>query len=200
MTAFEFAICTAAVCGPLLVIGGVLGILRRTISLTRQPGGDGGFRVEFQGLKLTTDMPVIALFTIGLLFCFVALHYGQPQTITVRVHGHLDGEFAEDASIWVAMPLDKVETQTDGRSIDHVIYRALDPDNLTLEICMPKEGCTRRGARVIKDTPGFSGLKPRTVNLDVIHLAGGAPKPTVNPANIDPPAPSLHSVDQSDNS
>ncbi|SRR5581483_7190219 len=205
MTAFDLAISAAAVSGPLMVLGGVIGILRRTISLERQPGGDGGFKFEFQGLKLSTDIPVIALFTVGLLFCGIALHYGQPQTITVQVHGRLEGEFADDASIWVAMPLEKVETQTDGRSIDYVIYRTLDPDNLTLEICMPGESCIRRHARVTKEAAGpgsfISGsVNRRSVDLNVITLTGGRPKPPVNPANIDQSEVKAQAADQIDNS
>ncbi|HEY7066314.1 MAG TPA: hypothetical protein VII06_32880 [Chloroflexota bacterium] len=203
MTAFDVAILMGALCGFSMVAGSLVLLARQTITLThrRDNGGRGpGISVNFQGLKdfsLNTDYPAVALFVIGLLFVVCAIWASRPEQIGVQFRAQLDGDDPWDASVYVAIPLTKVETESDGRSIDFTVYHNAEPVILTAMICVPTVGCQDVAGRVTRTLPLAGSDTGRSVDLKLLHLPAAKTKPEVNPANIETPRASLPPVSAS---
>jgi hypothetical protein len=138
MGTFDLVILLGAVCGALMVSGGLLLLLRGTISLKRGAGGEGrpaGFSVEFQGFKLSTDYPALALFAIGLLFVGGAAWLVQPPDIVaLDVTGRLETDDSTGVEVVIRSLRWDIDVD-DGGVIDSTVHPHLR--KLQLEIKAP---------------------------------------------------------------
>jgi hypothetical protein len=121
MDTTDVLIVMTAVGGLTLTIGGLILLMRGAVSLTRCPDSDGaarGLDFQFQGLKLTTDYPAIAIFALGLIFFGLALWSESQRTDSITITGRLENILPRDATVYAAVPLIPVMSKSDG-TIDY---------------------------------------------------------------------------------
>jgi hypothetical protein len=135
---FDLVILLGATCGALMVSGGLLLLMRGAISLKREPGGEGGhpgLSVEFQGLKLNTDYPALALFLIGLLFVGGAAWLVQPpEIVPLDVTGQIETNDPTGVEVVIRSLRWDIDVD-DGGVIDSTVHPHLR--KLQLEINAP---------------------------------------------------------------
>lgn len=126
MDTTDTLIVMTAMGGMTLIIGGLILLLRGAVSLTRCPESDGvarGLDFQFQGLKLTTDYPAIAIFALGLLFFGLASWRESQQTEIITITGRLENT-PQGATVYAAVPLIPVMSKSNG-TIDYQL--SIDP-------------------------------------------------------------------------
>ena len=81
MSVFDAVVLIAAVCGLAMVVGGIFLLARGAITLATTPKGDA-LSVEFRRqFKMTTQVPGIAFFLVGLIFVGIAIYFAEPPPV-----------------------------------------------------------------------------------------------------------------------
>ena len=81
MGIFELKLIMAGICGPIMIVGGILLLYKGAISLSERSQGEA-LTVEFQRMfKITTHYPALGLFLIGLAFSVVSLRYSGGDVV-----------------------------------------------------------------------------------------------------------------------
>lgn len=180
MSPFEIAILTAALCGVIMVGGGILLLSKGAINLAQTSPNDA-VTVEFQKmLKVTTRYPALGLFVIGLTFVIAALVFSKPAKVNpLQVRGKVVGAKPSEITIRIFPGEWMVQPSSEG-SIDHTIYPRMDV--LLVEVDVPGHKPLRFNKRL-----NSQELRSGQAILDNITFSErGLPKPAVDPANIAP--------------
>ena len=185
MTTFEMAVLTAALCGLIMVAGGILLLYKGAISLATR-SGDEAVTLEFKKmLKVTTHYPALGLFVIGLSFILIGLAFSRPPSVRpLVIQGSVSTTEPSAVTVRISTGRWMVQPSSEG-SITQTIYPNMD--TLLLEVNAP--GFPARMITKLLD-PGE--LKKGRVDLEPIVLgAPPVPKPSVDPRNIAPVEGSL---------
>lgn len=180
MTPFEMAVLTAALCGLIMVAGGILLLYKGAISLATRTG-DEAVTLEFKKLiKVTTHYPALGLFVIGLSFILIGLVFARPPSVRpLVIQGSVSTTEPSAVTVRISTGRWMVQPSSEG-SITQTIYPTMD--TLLLEVNAPGFP-----ARMIVKPLDAGELKRGRVDLDPIVLgATQVPKPAVDPRNIAP--------------
>jgi len=135
MSPEQVAISVAALCGLVMVVGGIVLLYRGTITLDKADQGQA-VTLEFKKLiRVQTSYPALGLFVIGLAFVIVSIHYAGG--VPVRIGGRIIASTLADmnqVTIAVAAGPWPVRAGTDGQ-IDEVVYPNLQ--RLHVDVVMP---------------------------------------------------------------
>lgn len=138
MTTFDWTIATSALCGLVMVVGGILLLYKGAIKL-EQASCDEAVALEFQKiLKIQTRYPAIGLFIIGLAFIGVGIFSSKPSPIKpITLRGKIEGADPSGVIVHVkSAEWKSVAPDSDG-NIDVVVY----PDVQRVEIDIRAAGC-----------------------------------------------------------
>lgn len=180
MMPFETAVLTAALCGLIMVAGGILLLYKGAISLATR-SGDEAVTLEFKKmLKVTTHYPALGLFVIGLSFILIGLVFARPPSIRpLVIQGSVSTTEPSAVTVRISTGRWMVQPSSEG-SITQTIYPTMD--TLLLEVNAPGFP-----ARMILKPLDPGELKRGRVDLEPIVLGGTpVPKPAVDPRNIAP--------------
>lgn len=180
MTSFDIAASAGALCGLLMVIGGMILLYTGAVSLSKTSAEEAA-TLEFKRLfRLTTHYPALGLFIIGLAFITVSVILSRPADNQVTMTGSLTS--TPDT------PVDKLDPEFLTLSLESSLKPYFDPNTKTITI----SGDPTAMWQVVITYPGMIAQKPvqgngkRTISLGSIALVRVADKPPVNPANIAP--------------
>ena len=92
MTVFGTVVLITALCGLVIVTGGIFLLAKGAITLAATSGTDA-LSIEWQKqFKINTQVPGVAFFVIGLCFIVAALYAARPQRVEpIDVNGEVDG-------------------------------------------------------------------------------------------------------------
>jgi hypothetical protein len=101
MSAFEFVAIIGAICGVMMVLGGIWLIAKGQLTLAATPHTDA-LTIEWKKqFRMSTQVPGIAFFFVGLLFVVVPLLFLKPRSdVPMTFKGELKG-VEESVSILV---------------------------------------------------------------------------------------------------
>lgn len=180
MSAFEMVIVAAALCGLIMVAGGILLLYKGAINLT-QTSRDEAVTLEFKKmLKVTTHYPALGLFVIGLSFIVTALAFSKPPAVRpLEIRGKVTGSEPSAVTVRISAGQWMVQPSSEG-SIAQTIYPKMDL--LLVEVNAPGHPPQRHIKRLQSRE-----LKSGTAALDEIVFSEPAvPKPNADPRNIAP--------------
>lgn len=133
MTTFDYAIVGSIACGLIMVCGGILLLYKGAISL-EVASKDEALTLEIfeNQFKLTTRIPALGLFVIGLIFIGISIYYTKdtaatPIQVTGKTHNINEEVTVNVRSLWV------VPTQSG--QVFHILRPNLDV--LWVEISAP---------------------------------------------------------------
>src|SRR4029450_7143240 len=91
LNTFDIINLCGAVCGVIMVCGGILLLWVGAIKLS-ETADKGNFAVEIRkDIKITTSYPALGIFAIGLLFIGVAAYMAKPEKdVHLSILGQLD--------------------------------------------------------------------------------------------------------------
>lgn len=180
MTPFEIVILAAALCGLIMVAGGILLLYRGAITLT-QASPDEAVSVEFKKmLKVTTRYPALGLFIIGLSFVVTALVFSKPENIKpLQVRGKVVGAKPSEITVRIYPGEWVIQPSSEG-GIDFTIYPKMDL--LLVEANAPGRSPLRYNKRLESQELKFG----QAALGDIVFSEQGVSKPAADPANIVP--------------
>jgi hypothetical protein len=190
MTTFEIVIICGAVCGVLMVVGGMvllaIGVIKLEATAPALAGAQGAqappdaLILEFKKtIKVTAHYPALALFLIGVLFIFASAWLSKPREVqdwTIR--GKIDSP--DPSAVTIEVAADKWVTlnpNSDG-TVDAVIYPNLSRFNAVIVApgCKPEK---QHLPLHVKD------LKNRILELTAASVQKVADMPPVKKENIE---------------
>jgi len=128
---FEIVIISGAICGVLMVVGGMVLLAIGAIQLDAAGKGDQAspeaMILEFKKtVKVTTHYPALALFLIGVLFICASAWFSKPGKVEPwSILGKIDSPDPAAVTVAVTVDLSTLNPNYDG-TIDSVIYPNLD--------------------------------------------------------------------------
>jgi hypothetical protein len=138
MSVFDVVIVTAALCGLIMVAGGILLLYKGAITLT-QTSDSEAVSLEFRRmLKITTHYPALGLFVIGLSFTVAGLCFSRPPAVhPFQLRGRVTGADPTVATLRISVGDFPVEMRpySDG-SVSREIYPP-KMDKFVVEVIAP---------------------------------------------------------------
>ncbi len=197
MTPFDLIVILGGVCGTLMTLGGLLLLSRDSLILLkvapRRRGTLSGIKLEFQGLKVSTDYPAVGLFVIGLAFLGGSAWFARPAEVEpLQIRGQVR---SADPSVKIYVTTTKwsVDRQTDGH-VRGTVYPNLE--DLRVVVVAPGHEPAEVEVFVEASRPWLIG-SARVANLGVIDLGGVVlEKPAVDPAKVQDPRKPLPGPEQ----
>jgi hypothetical protein len=174
MDVFSIAIVVAVICGLVMVVGGIVLIYKGAMTLAATPAVDA-ITIEFKKqFRLSSQVPGLAFFIVGLLFVVVALWFCRPPR-PIELYGTVNGS-QEHVQIIVSSqrwPLQPSSTgEINGRIVPDMTY-------LLIEANAP-------GCDPIQEPIDTRRMKDGKIILGNIHLTRRVEQVAVNNANISP--------------
>lgn len=167
MSTFEIIALLGAVCGIIMVTGGIM-LLRVGAIRLSEVGNKGAFAVQIRkDIKITTSYPALGIFVIGLLFVALSTYMTKPESeIPLSILGHLD--IPDPSSVRIQV----------------------EPDQVAVSDCPDSTGkfdkTLHPGIQRVKVTIVASGYEPakKEFVLDVQRGRFGTPPVVKLPANL----------------
>ncbi|UCH63908.1 MAG: hypothetical protein JSU77_05570 [Fidelibacterota bacterium] len=127
---FSFTVLVSAVCGLVMVVGGIALLWRGAISLDTVSNTEA-LSVEWKKqFRLTTHAPALALFIIGLGFIVVPLWMAKPKALPiVEITGEKDEGISQPIRLII-----ETEPWISGKPHEQMIEEELDLSNIILVI------------------------------------------------------------------
>jgi hypothetical protein len=187
MSTHDFISLVAALCGFIMVMGGVVLLYRGTITLSERPAEDA-VSLEFRKMfKLKTQYPALGIFVIGLAFVATPLFLTRADA-PVRIRANLvqanQAPSPDEVSIRVAAEWSGAPPDTDGR----IDQRVPLPNQFWVLVSAPGYTPYRRQLA--------PSMLTRTVSLGAIVLTRAAGiKAAARPTEIVQPQHPLPAMD-----
>ncbi|MGH8094630.1 MAG: hypothetical protein ACREIF_14360 [Chthoniobacterales bacterium] len=183
MTTLDWTIVSSAVCGLVMVVGGICLLYKGAITL-QQAGPDEAVSLEFQKLlKIQTRYPALGLFIIGLAFVLVGLFY-SPKINPVTLQGKVDGADPSGVTIHVTSPEWSTLVPDSDGNFNMIVY----PDVRRVEVLVQAAGCKPESRRFTLDA---SKTKDGVLALPKMAFEAVAAKPAVGTIVAPPPNTAL---------
>ena len=183
MTTYEYILLGCVICGIIMVVGGIILLYKGAIKL-ESASSDPALVLEVQKkLKLTTHIPALGLFIIGLLFVFISIFWGKSTAVKeIQITGSIN---VDDDAILVVKG-DEWQFRCPSKEVNLVARPHLD----TIYISVTAPGYQSRILTPYKITD----IKDE-INLGSITLVKEkVEKPEVKSTNIAPLPPGRRSV------
>jgi hypothetical protein len=160
---FQIIALVGAVCGLLMVGGGIMLLRVGAISLS-DTAKKGAFALQIRkDIKITTSYPALGIFVIGIIFLALSLYMTKPEVeIPLRILGHLN--VSDPGSFRVRVEPDQMGI-SDGLDSTGKFDKIMHPHITTVKVTLTASGYEPESeTRQLEITPGFLGQQP-TVKL-----------------------------------
>ena len=130
---FSLLLLAGALCGIIMILGGILLLYKGAISLWNVSGEDA-FTLEYKNeLRISTQYPALGIFIIGLMFVTFSLVIGKPEHHRLVIKG-----IAQDMDQPVTIRL-KASSWVSGRAHNGEVLETFYPnmDILQIEVTAP---------------------------------------------------------------
>jgi hypothetical protein len=161
----DIVIIITAVCGLLMVIGGMVLLYKGAVTL-KDSNPDEAIKVEFKHMiNVTTRYPALGLFVIGLAFTVVALYFVRPFVRPYppfKISGTLNTDDPGNATVVISFPVHMFQPEPNGE-----FHGTVDSglEDIAYEVNLP-------GENKYKWTKGKTDIQRGTLALGSISLAG----------------------------
>jgi hypothetical protein len=117
MSTFDIVVILGAICGLLMVIGGMVLLYKGAISLN-QANREGALTIDYKKtLKITTHYPALGLFIIGLAFAISAIYFSHNEQKPIQIKGRVNVDDPYALNIVVSVPEIRVGSAYEGGKI-----------------------------------------------------------------------------------
>ncbi|RJG47745.1 hypothetical protein [Motilimonas pumila] len=146
MNTFDLLLLAGALCGVIMVAGGILLLYKGAISLSKTATPDAFTIAYKKELRISTQYPALGIFLIGLMFVFFSVVMGKPNINTLTVTGTTTGI---DEPVFISI---KTGTWSSGLSHQGELVETFHPRLDTLQIVVSAPGYDNHVKTIQVDT------------------------------------------------
>ena len=190
MSPFDFIVIIGALCGLLMVLGGLLLFYKGVLTLQQVSKKGDAVSFEFQRvLKIQSRYPALAFFVFGLAFILLALYYARPSPEpTITLLGSIENVAdPQAATIQVSLSLWNQSVNDDGK-----LQKDVQPNFKQVHLVIDSPGnIPSTVTRDVPTVPDAHGLVAQFAPVTLQKIGGAPPAGEIEalPAGVTlPPA------------
>lgn len=175
MGTWDYILLLGAVCGLIMVLGGILLLYKGAISLTNISGADA-FTIEFKKeLRVSTQYPALGIFLIGLLFIALPVYIGKPEINKITLKAKTI-DVSEPVNISI-----KANSWSSGLSHTGEIIETIYPNIDNIQVVVSAPGYENKSKTI-----NISSVKNGVADLGDIHLQQKLAKSSIDSSRVVP--------------